>query len=348
MLVVLLLILTTGCAPQPELHRYQAEFLTLFDTITTIVGYADSKENFSALAEQIHDEIEEYHQLFDIYNDYEGINNVKTINDQAGQAPVTVDRRIIDMLLFAKEAYEMSNGAVNVAMGAVLRIWHDYREEGLDDPENAKLPPMALLEEASQHTDINNVIIDEEASTIFLKDPLMRLDVGAVAKGYAAQRVADDFEEQGTTSLLLSIGGNVKAIGEKLLAETKDKRWVIGIQNPDKSSSVTELMSVLINGQSVVSSGIYERYYTVDGVRYHHIIDPVTLMPNIEYAQVTILCRDSGLGDAISTAVFNMHLEQGRSFIEGLEDAEAAWVMPDGSIAYSSGFEAYIKPGTLQ
>lgn len=341
--LVLILLLSSGCA-RTETKRFQAEFLSLFDTVTTIVGYSDSEVHFKEFAEEIRGKIEEYHRLYDIYNDYEGINNVKTINDNAGIAPVAVDRRIIDMLKFARDEYEATDGTVNVALGAVLRIWHDYRDAGLSDPENAELPPMEALREASRHTDIHDVIIDEEASTVFLKDPQLRLDVGAVAKGYAAEQVASYFEGQGITSLLLSIGGNVRAVGGKLTPDsTGDRRWNIGIQNPDKSSPDTEIMNVLINGISVVSSGIYERYYVVDGKPYHHIIDPATLMPADYFAQVTILCRDSGLGDALSTAVFNMPLEQGRDYINSLEGVEAAWVTKDGAIEYSDGFEAYLK-----
>jgi thiamine biosynthesis lipoprotein len=141
----------------------------------------------------------------------------------------------------------------------------------------------------------------------------MSLDVGAVAKGYAVEQVAQFLESQGVASLLISVGGNVRAIGGKLVPDSGgEKRWTLGIQNPDTSSPDTNLMNILIDGLSVVSSGIYERFFTVDGVQYHHIIDPKTLMPSTYYAQVTILCRDSGLGDALSTAIFNMPLDEGK------------------------------------
>ncbi len=344
--LVLLLALTSGCesAPVPKNNRYQAQFLTLFDTVTTIVGYGDSEAQFLDFAEQVRSRLEAYHQLYDIYNDYEGLNNVKTINDNAGVGPVAVDRRIIDLLLFARDLCENTDGKFNVALGAVLGIWHEYREAGLDDPENAELPTMDLLTEASRHTDIRDVVIDEAASTVYLKDPEMRLDVGAVAKGYALEQVALYLEDQGTKSLLISVGGNIRAIGEKLVPGANgDTRWTIGVQNPDKSSDLTEIFTVLIKGLSVVSSGIYERYYTVNGARYHHIIDPGTLMPAAYFAQVTVLCRDSGLGDALSTAVFNMPLGEGRRLIDSLEGVEAAWVMKDGGIEYSAGFRDYLK-----
>jgi len=339
----LIFLMPAGCA-RPQTQRYQAEFLSLFDTVTTIVGYSDSEEHFKALAEEIRAELEAYHQLYDIYHAYPGLNNIKTINDNAGIKPVVVDGRIIDMLEFAKEACGRSGGAFNVALGPVLRLWHDYREAGLDDPENAQLPPAELLQEAALHTDINDVIIDREASTVYLRDAGMRLDVGAIAKGYAIEQVARDAESRGVASLLISVGGNVRAIGKKLDADSSgDRRWAIGIQNPDKSSPRDELMLVQINGLSVVSSGIYERYYTVDGRQYHHIIDPGTLMPAGRYAQVSIICRDSGLADALSTAVFCMPLDKGKAFIEQTAGVEAAWVLENGGIEYSSGFESYIK-----
>lgn len=339
----ILLALISGCSPRGP-HRYKAQFFQLFDTLTTIVGYADSEEQFGEITEKLRAKLEEYHQLYDIYNDYEGINNLKTINDNAGIAPVVVDARIINLLELMIQRNQQTNGAVNVALGAVLSIWHDYREAGLDDPENAQLPPMALLEEAAKHTNIDAIIIDKPASTVYLKDPEMKLDVGSTAKGYATEQVALYAQSLGVESLLISVGGNVRAIGRKLVADSAgDTRWNVAIQNPDKSSPQTDLLSVMIEDASVVSSGIYERFYTVNGVQYHHIIDPQTLMPATRYAAVTILSGDSGTGDSLSTAVFVLPLEEGKRLIEGMEGVEAAWVMKDGSIEYSSGFRDYVK-----
>jgi thiamine biosynthesis lipoprotein len=338
-----LLLLPAGCK-KTENKLYRAHFLTLFDTVTSIVGYSSSKEGFSGLAEQIQQKLGEYHKLYDIYNDYEGVNNIKTINDSAGKAPVFVDKRIISLLQFAKEQYKATGGAVNIAFGSVLKIWHDYREAGIDDPQNAAIPPMDLLKQASEHADMDNIIIDPEASTVYLNDPLMRLDVGAIAKGYAVEQVANYFENQGVRHLLISVGGNVRSVGGKLSDGTgKETNWEIGIQNPDKSSSKNELLTVMVSNCSVVSSGIYERYYTVNGVQYHHIVDPDTLMPSVYYAQVSIICKDSGLADALSTAVFNMPLDVGLSYIESLPDVEAMWMMKDGSLKYSNGFESLVK-----
>ena len=118
----------SGCGKkEPELNRYDAQFLDLFDTVTSVIGYTEDKETFQAYVQEFYDEMKTYHQLYDIYNEYEGIANIKTINDQAGIAPVQVDERIIAMLKEAKDMHQQTGGYMNVAMGSVLSIWHEFR-----------------------------------------------------------------------------------------------------------------------------------------------------------------------------------------------------------------------------
>ena len=147
-LLVMIFILNLSACGARKTTRYEAEFLELFDTMTKIVGYSDNKEEFTKFSQLIYDDLKKYHELYDIYNDYDGINNMKTINENAGIKPVKVDRKIIDLLLFGREWYENTNGKMNIAYGAVLSIWHNYREAGINDPDNAKLPPVDQLQEA--------------------------------------------------------------------------------------------------------------------------------------------------------------------------------------------------------
>lgn len=333
---VVLCALLCGCAAAPAREeggqkRYEASFLTLFDTVTTMVGYADSQETFTAQAQQIHDELLEYHQLYDIYNDYDGMNNLKTVNDNAGIAPVEVDARILDMLEFSRELYEETGGRVNVAMGGVLSLWHDAREAGIEDPANAYLPDQDALEEAARHADWSNVVIDEEAGTVYLADPDMSLDVGAIAKGYAVERVC----ETAPAGMLISVGGNVRATGPK----PDGSPWVVGIENPDGGDF---LHTLYVEDSSVVTSGDYQRYYLVDGQRYHHIIDPDTLYPATRWRSVSILCADSGIADGLSTALFTLSQEDGQKLLDAF-DAEALWMTQDGELLYSPGFQAMVR-----
>ncbi len=339
-LVVIITINFTACSRTNSLNRYSAQFLELFDTITQIVGYTDSKKDFENYSKLIYDELKTYHQLYDIYNNYDGINNIKTINDNAGKAPVKVDKKIIDLLLFAKQKYIDTDGAFNIALGSVLSIWHDYREEGIDNPDKAELPPMELLQKANLHTDINNVIIDGANSTVFLKDKDMSLDVGSVGKGYAVEQVAKYIEGKGLKQALISVGGNIRAIGGK---DKDNANWNVGIKNPDEKSENSNLCVVKLKNLSLVTSGDYQRYYTVKGKKYHHIINDHTLMPSEYFTAVTILTADSGNADALSTAVFNMPLDEGMKFINSLDGTEAVWVMKDGTLKYSNNFKTYIK-----
>ena len=332
----MLLIFTLPSCGSWGKKRFEGEFLKLFDTATLVIGYAKSKGEFAGYVEKIYDELDTYHKLYDIYNSYEGINNIKTINDNAGIGPVKVDERIIDLLKFGQRVHDMSNGSVNIALGAVLSIWHEYRELGTADSSKAELPPMDILKFAAEHTDIRNMIIDETNSTVYLSDPEMSLDVGGIAKGYATERVSRFIIEEGMVDGLISVGGNVRAFGHK---GSKGKLWNVGVRNPTGNE---DLYTVRITDKSLVTSGDYIRYYTVDGKRYHHIIDPDTLMPSDYFEAVTIICADSGMADALSTIMFNMPYEQGIKFIENLHDTEALWIYKDGTRKYSSGFESMI------
>lgn len=333
--LLLLGVLLSGCAGQtePERKQYTATFLTLFDTVTSIVGKAESEEAFRATAQALHDELLEYHQLFDIYHDYEGLNNLKTINDYAGIAPVEVDGRILALLKDCKAYYELTGGKVNVAMGGVLYLWHVARNDGLNDPVNAYLPEMKKLEEAARHTDFSAVEIDETASTVYITDPGLRLDVGAIAKGWATQRVSETAPE----GLLISVGGNVCATGPK---DETGTPWVVGIQDPKGGDSY--LHTLTVTEGSVVTSGDYQRNYAVDGQLYHHIIDPETLYPSDYWRSVTIVCDDSGLADALSTALFLLPQADGQALIAEA-GAMAMWVDKEGNVFYSPGFENLIR-----
>lgn len=336
--VLLLVVLAVRYGASAEQTRYTATFLDVFDTKTDIVGYGRSEEDFSTNVELLREKLIYYNNLYDIYHNYEGIHNMKTINDNAGIAPVTVDPEIIRLLQFSKEMYERTNGQINIAMGSVLSIWHDYREAGLANPQNAELPPMEALVAASAHTDIENIIIDEKASTVYLSDPKMSLDVGSIGKGYAVQRVGAYAKEIGMEHMLLSVGGNIFALGDRL----DGTNWRLGIQNPDLNSEEAYVRKVDVADTCVVTSGNYQRYYTVDGVQYCHIIDPDTLMPADYFASVSIITEDSGLADALSTSVYNMPYEEGLAFINSLDGVEAMWIMEDGSIKYSDNFEMYV------
>lgn len=334
--IVFALCLLCGCAApagQKNPTIYEASYLTLFDTVTIIKGPAESQEEFASVAQGLHDEMLRLHQLFDIYHDYEGLNNLKTVNDMAGIAPVQVDSAVIELLTDCISYYELTGGKVNVAMGSVLKLWHEERNAGLEDIANAKLPDMDALKEAAQHTDIASIVIDEAASTVYISDPEVSLDVGAIAKGWAAQQVA----QAAPSGLLISVGGNVCATGPK---DETGTPWVVGIQNVDGSDDY--LHTLYVSEGCVVTSGDYQRTYMVDGKRCHHIIDPNTLYPSTLWRSVSVVCPDSGAADALSTALFLLPQAEGQALLEQYH-AEAMWVDAEGRILYSPDFQNLIR-----
>jgi len=342
---VLLLTLSLGllgCEDETEYHRFSYRYFDTFDTVTDVVGYAETEEEFDEHAEYIETRMQELHKIFDRFRDYEGINNIKTINDNAGETPVEVPPEILDLIQFSKDWYEPTQGKMNITIGPVSSIWSRYRDDADYDPENAEIPPMEELEAAAEHVDINKIVLDHENNTVFLEDPDMILDVGAVAKGYAVEIVAKEVIERGFTSGIISVGGNVRTFG-KPLDGVRD-RWGVGVRDPHGPAFGGDSVdTVFLNDASVVSSGDYQRYYIVDGEVMHHLIDPDTLMPGNHYSAVTVITQDSGLADYLSTAVFLLPFDESLALVESLEDVDALWVMKDGEVLFSDGLEDKLR-----
>lgn len=301
----------------------QKEYYLYFDTVSIISDYSKgSKASFTRATEEFEKRLEYFHKLFDIYNEYDGMNNIATINRLAGKEAVTVDYEIINLIEFSIKMQDATNGNVNIAMGSVLSIWHKYREAGVTIPTSEELAS------AAEHTDISKIVIDKENSTVYLSDPQMSLDVGAIAKGYAAEVIARNLEGLGYTSYVLDIGGNLRAIGTK----PDGSSWRTGVQNPNPYSPEPYVYYLDVADTSVVTSGDYQRYYTVDGKRYHHIINKDTLMPAEHFSSVTVLTKDSGVADALSTALFNMDHASGVAMLSKFDDVSVVWVTRDGEV----------------
>lgn len=331
------LVLLSGCTASAEPVKAQGKsYFSYFDTVSYIYSYAgDSAERFSDCSAEIADILGEYHRMFDIYHEYSGINNLCTVNKNAGGEPVAVDARLMEFLLYAKELYELTGGEMNVMMGSVLRLWHDARETASDDPESAYVPAAEALAEAAAHTDFSLLELDEENGTVRISDPLASIDVGALGKGYATEMAAQRAEALGCESYVLNVGGNIRIIGTR----PDGSGWKTGVRDPLKPDEAY-CAKLLLSDTSCVTSGIYERYFTVDGVRYHHIIDKDTLYPSALFSSVTVVTKNSGLADALSTALFCMPLEDGMALCASLGDVEALWISPEGEMHATSGMEA--------
>ncbi len=318
-----LIVLLTFASCGKTQKRYSVTYADTFDTVTEFSAYCDSEAQFDRACEALHGELLRLHRIFDIYNEYEGVNNAATVNRLAGSQPVDVPDELIALLDICRTFYESSGGKLDASLGSVLSIWHDCRESA------DRLPDMESLKEAAKHTGFQ--FVKTEGSEISFTDPGLSLDLGAVAKGYAAGRAAEAVKRSGVISFALDVGGNVVTGGAK-----PDGNWLIGVTDPEGGLYT----NLAVSGLAVVTSGDYQRFYELDGVRYHHIIDPDTLYPAGLYRSVTVICGSSAYADALSTALFCMSVQDGKALAQSY-DAEALWIKADGSAERTAGFASY-------
>ena len=333
LLLSLFLVLPLFSSCKAE-KRTEYSFL-YFDTVTTVIAYGESEKEFKENTEKIFSELGRYHKAFDIYKTYNGINNLATVNENE---ETEVDKEIIDLILFSKELYEKTNGKLNIALGSVLSLWHYERARAESDPSSAALPEKDALKKASEHTGIDKISVNSEKGTVLRLDPDLKIDVGGVGKGFAVERVAEFMEKEGMEGYLLNVGGNIRTVGSK-----NGGKWDVAIENPDRESSEPYIEYLSVEDMSVVTSGVYQRYFTVEGKNYHHIIDPETLYPSENYLSLTVVTKDSGVADALSTALFNMELEEGKEILKNFPETYVLWVLTGGEKVYSDGFERLIK-----
>ena len=331
LLLITLLIMLSGCSKNKLTQYKETTFDVGFNTPFTLIAFTNSQEEFDELFEDMKVQVRFMNKLYDIYNNYEGINNIKTINDMAGIEPVKVDQEIIDLLLLSKMYSEETDYKFDPTLGAVLEIWHQAREQGIMLNQENKpgiSPSQEVLEAAHKFVGWEFVEIDEDASTVYLNNENSALDVGAIAKGYAVEKVALALEEKGVEHAVVNGGGNVRTIGTKI----DGVPWVVGVTNPDENNDNSVLSLAFKDSMSVVTSGDYERYFVdEDGNHQHHLIDSKTLQPARISRSITITTKDSTVADVLSTAYSMTTLDEAKAFTEKLaiKDLGLVWVFDD-------------------
>lgn len=288
------------------------------DTVVTLSLY-DTQD--PAILDTCFEKIADWENLFS--RTREG-SDVSRINQAAGQ-PVTVDAETARLLAIGLEYGKKTGGALDITIAPASSLWN-FQEESPAVPDGQK------LQQAASHVDWQTVRLDGQ--TVQLIDPQAQIDLGAIAKGYIADGLAAYLREQGIGRALLDLGGNIYALGDK-----NGQPWTVGIRDPLDGDGLAA--TVPVRDGSVVTSGIYERGFERDGVRYHHLLDPHTGWPvQNGLASVTILSASSVVGDALSTACFVLGEVDGLALIEKTEGAEALFIRTDGTQVRSSGFPA--------
>lgn len=325
--------------PEGDLKQVDRTFTGYFDTMLAVRIYVEEDFDPTPVWEALDETFRHIHQITTRFEDFSGVTNVKTLNDNRDVAHV-VDEHLIQMTLLSHEYYEKTNGLFNVALGPVLDVWDYYREQCLNMGA-CELPSMTELESANRYVNMDNIVVDAEASTIMIKNGTT-LDLGGIGKGYAAQVAGDvlkEFDE--VYKFMLNAGeSNIEFYGEHPIRETGE--WTIRVTHPDNTNPFMADWYARIQaftGHHVVSSGDYQRYYSVDGIDYHHIINPNTLMPGRTMRTVTMLGPDGVVGDIYATAVFLMEVDEAIAFVDSIPCYEAIIFANDGQIHFSENFE---------
>ena len=291
-----------------------------FDTVVMIqIAEASDPE---ALLDQSFDLINSLEQLFS--RTLEG-SDIWNINHAGGKA-VTVSVETADLIRFSLSWCELTKGALDITIAPVSSLW-DFTGE------TKVVPDEDSLKEALGHVDYRCVSVEE--NTVTLSDPDAMLDLGAVAKGYASDLIKELLEENGCESAIINLGGNIMTVGKK----PDGSDWIIGVRRPF-SDAEDSIEAVPAADLSVITSGSYERFFTVDGRLYHHILDPETGMSaDTGLSGVSIVSSLGAVGDALSTACFVMGPEKGMELIESLPGIEALFITEDEELIPSSGWQ---------
>lgn len=295
-----------------------------FNTVITVTIYDNSKEDL----------LDECFSLADTYEHYFSNtiedSDISLIN-AAGQTPVAVHDETIELLQKGIYYGELSNGKFDITIGNLSDLWDISTKALLEETDASMIPSDEEIAGALATVDYHGIQID--GNMVSLTTPDARIDLGGIAKGYIADKMKEFLNQNGVTSGIINLGGNVLTLGEK----SDGSNYRIGIQKPF-SSDGTSIAAVEISDASVVSSGVYERYFEVDGVSYHHILDTETGYPyDNGLLGVTIISSDSVDGDALSTTCFSLGLEDGMTLIEALPDTEAIFITDDYELHNSSG-----------
>ena len=327
-----------------------------FDTIVSITVYAMDYSTYTAYAGE--DAAETFDEAadavvsdaFSLCSCYENTlsrtiegSDIWNVNHADGE-PVACDDETLRVVQLGIEYGNLSGGRFDITIGPVSDLWNF---DGSDAQESA-LPDDGELNEALAHVDYQTVVVDEEAGTVQLLDAQAKIDLGGIAKGYIADRVCELLEEEGVTSAIVSLGGNIACVGGKpeeyygfVSADASYKSFTIGIESP--YSDMTSIVGYsYVSDGTMVTSGIYERYITVDGVQYHHILDVESGYPvDSDVVGVTILGpSDTSVDcDALATICLILGSEEGYDLMEQQEDLEAAFILTDGSILLTDGMD---------
>jgi len=323
-LFLLTIILTTSCSTKADLNQKISRTGLEIGTVVSITLYGTEDESIMDGAFKILKEID---KDFSLSIESSTLNS---INQNASFAPVEINDDIAQVIKNSLYYSEISNGLFDISIEPLVSLW------GIGS-ENARVPSEDEIVSALTTVNYKNIILD--GNTIFFDSESTKLDLGAIAKGYAADKIVNYLKVNGINRAIISLGGNVYALGTK----SEDSTWRIGIQNPNEDRGDI-IGSLSVSDKSVVTSGLYERYFEENGVRYHHILNTEDGYPVVnEVLGVSIISDKSIDGDALSTITFILGVDEGMKLIESLDQIDAIFVTKDSKVYSTSGIKEIFK-----
>ncbi len=327
-LILITLFIVSGCGSSSKAEsnnletnpHSKTEFM--MGTVVTVKIYDKDKENVLDQA------FERINQLADKTSSEEKESEISAINESAGIKPIKVSDDVYRLVEVAKEHSHLADGKFDISVGPLTRLWHI----GFPD---ARKPDQSEIDAILPLIDYKAVKLDKENQTIYLTKKGMALDLGAITKGFITDEVVTVLKENDVTTAIIDLGGNIFVLGNHPSGDA----WTVGIQDPNATRGST-VGKVKRSNESIVTSGIYERYLDVDGERYHHLLNPDTGYPfTNDLAGISIITHSSTDADALSTTAFSKGIEEGLQFIQEFTEAEAIFIGHDKKVYITKGLE---------
>lgn len=306
----------------------------LMDTLVSIKAYGTDPETVKKAVAAAYAEMHRIAELADGFPQQGTAawrsSDVCRINEQAGKKPVRVDDDILAMLLLAQKYSELSHGAFDVTVGPLMELW------GFGG-KNPHVPSPDQIRSALAFVGSKDLVLNEQNRTVFLRRAGMKLDLGAVAKGYATEKAIQALIRHGINSALIDAGGNIRVIGHN----PRNAPWKIGIKNPRSSDTIVATLPLV--DTSAVTSADYYRAFVSEGTRYHHILDPRTGYPASHTISATVVTQDAGLADVLSTVFFVLPPDSALEIAATIPGVELFLVTADGRIRHSASLAGTVE-----
>ena len=317
--------LLTACNGKPVQQEEVKKFESTDIAMGTVISQRVFGDNGQAAIDAALEKIKSLEALL-TFNAPGG--DVNKLNDYAGKQSVELQPETLLVLKESQEVAELSGGAFDVTVGPIVKSW------GIGT-DNARIPSETELKELLPLVNYKNLLI--EGNTAYLKQAGQMVDLGGIAKGYAGDAAIEVYKKQGITSAFINLGGNVVTLGTK----PDGSSWTVGVRNPRPAGEEDQIVGMItVADKAVVTAGDDQRYFEVDGVRYHHILNPHTGYPaQSDLMSVTLVTDSSLLADALDTAVYILGLEKGREMLENYGGVEAVFITRDKKIYVTDGLK---------